>query len=147
MYSAGLVWGPIAKPRGRVFRRVLRCNLCGQTFTAPVPEGVGAKKYDETVPAMLAVLCSSKPHLENAAHPPLRYRHLAWLTDSYRHEVWTSGAQVFTNVHISQAKSKSHRHVVSYVGPMPSQGEQLMSTIQGPVNDIGTGPARKRLQS
>jgi transposase len=35
---------------------VLRCNLCGQTFTAPAPEGIGEKKYDETVVSMLAVL-------------------------------------------------------------------------------------------
>jgi len=27
----------------------LRCNLCGQVFTAEAPEGVGADKYDETV--------------------------------------------------------------------------------------------------
>jgi len=26
----------------------LRCNLCGEVFTAPSPEGVGEKKYDET---------------------------------------------------------------------------------------------------
>lgn len=35
---------------------VLRCNLCGQTFPAPAPEGIGEKKYDESVPSMLAVL-------------------------------------------------------------------------------------------
>lgn len=34
----------------------LRCNLCGETFVAEAPEGVGDKKYDATVPAMLAVL-------------------------------------------------------------------------------------------
>ena len=33
----------------------LRCNLCGQVFTAEPPEGVGPEKYDETV-AMVAQL-------------------------------------------------------------------------------------------
>jgi hypothetical protein len=26
----------------------LRCNLCGEVFTAPEPEGIGPEKYDET---------------------------------------------------------------------------------------------------
>jgi transposase len=34
----------------------LRCNLCGEVFTAPSPEGVGDEKYDETVAAMLVLL-------------------------------------------------------------------------------------------
>jgi transposase len=34
----------------------LRCNLCGEVFTAAAPEGVGAAKYDETAVAMIAVL-------------------------------------------------------------------------------------------
>jgi len=34
----------------------MRCNLCGEVFTAPPPEGVGSEKYDETVPAMVAQL-------------------------------------------------------------------------------------------
>ena len=34
----------------------LRCNLCGQGFTAEAPEGVGADKYDETVGSMVAQL-------------------------------------------------------------------------------------------
>ena len=34
----------------------LKCNLCGKIFNTPAPAGVGDKKYDETVPAMLAVL-------------------------------------------------------------------------------------------
>ena len=34
----------------------LRCNLCGEVFTAPAPEGVGGEKYDETTAAMIAVL-------------------------------------------------------------------------------------------
>jgi len=34
----------------------LRCNLCGDVFTAAVPEGVGEKKYDETAASMIALL-------------------------------------------------------------------------------------------
>jgi transposase len=34
----------------------LRCNACGQVFTAPEPEGVGPEKYDETALAMVAEL-------------------------------------------------------------------------------------------
>ena len=34
----------------------LRCNPCGEVFTARTPEGVGEKKYDETAGAMIAVL-------------------------------------------------------------------------------------------
>ncbi len=34
----------------------LRCNLCGEVFTARAPPGVGDKKYDETAAAMLALL-------------------------------------------------------------------------------------------
>jgi transposase len=34
----------------------LRCNLCGQIFTAPVPEESGKDKYDETAGAMVALL-------------------------------------------------------------------------------------------
>ena len=34
----------------------LRCSLCGQVFTAPEPEGIGAEKYDETAAAMIAQL-------------------------------------------------------------------------------------------
>jgi hypothetical protein len=33
-----------------------RCNLCGEVFTAPEPEGVGPEKYDETTAAMIALL-------------------------------------------------------------------------------------------
>lgn len=47
----------MAPIQAKVYKmEVLRCNLCGQTFTAPAPEGVGDKKYDETVVGMLAVL-------------------------------------------------------------------------------------------
>ena len=34
----------------------LRCNLCGDVFTAAPPEGVGEKKYDETAASMIAML-------------------------------------------------------------------------------------------
>jgi transposase len=34
----------------------LRCNLCGQVFTAPPPAGVGAAKYDQTAAAMVGLL-------------------------------------------------------------------------------------------
>ena len=34
----------------------MRCNACGQVFTAPEPEGVGPEKYNETAMAMIAEL-------------------------------------------------------------------------------------------
>lgn len=34
----------------------LRCNGCGEVFTAPSPEGAGTEKYDETAAAMVGVL-------------------------------------------------------------------------------------------
>jgi hypothetical protein len=34
----------------------LRCNLCGELFTAPAPEGVGESKYDETATSMVGLL-------------------------------------------------------------------------------------------
>src|SRR5579859_2083800 len=34
----------------------LRCNLCGEVFTALSPEGVGESKYDESATAMVGVL-------------------------------------------------------------------------------------------
>ena len=37
-------------------RERLRCNLCGEVFTAAAPEGVGEQKYDETATAMIALL-------------------------------------------------------------------------------------------
>ena len=33
----------------------LRCNLCGDVFTAAAPEEVGEKKYDETAASMMAL--------------------------------------------------------------------------------------------
>lgn len=32
----------------------LRCNACGQVFTAQAPEGIGEEKYDATAAAMIA---------------------------------------------------------------------------------------------
>ena len=37
-------------------RQQFRCNLCGKVFTAPMPEGVGPEKYDETAASMIAIL-------------------------------------------------------------------------------------------
>jgi transposase len=34
----------------------LRCNLCGEVYSADAPEGVGEDKYDETAAAMIALL-------------------------------------------------------------------------------------------
>lgn len=34
----------------------LRCNLCGEVFTATAPDGVGAEKYDPTAASMIALL-------------------------------------------------------------------------------------------
>jgi len=34
----------------------MRCNLCGEVFTAQPPENIGTQKYDETVGAMIAML-------------------------------------------------------------------------------------------
>jgi transposase len=33
-----------------------RCNLCGEVFTAPAPDGVGAVKYDATATSMVGLL-------------------------------------------------------------------------------------------
>jgi len=34
----------------------LRCNLCGEVFTAAAPEGIGEQKYDETAASMIGLL-------------------------------------------------------------------------------------------
>lgn len=34
----------------------LRCNLCGEVFTAPLPEEAGTEKYDESAGAMVGLL-------------------------------------------------------------------------------------------
>lgn len=45
---------PLAATRYELER--LRCNLCGEVFTAAAPEGVGAEKYDQSAAAMVALL-------------------------------------------------------------------------------------------
>jgi len=45
---------PLAATRYELER--LRCNLCGEVFTAPAPEGVAADKYDASAAAMVALL-------------------------------------------------------------------------------------------
>jgi len=43
--------------KATVYERTrLRCNLCGEVFTAQPPESIGTQKYDETVGAMIAML-------------------------------------------------------------------------------------------
>jgi hypothetical protein len=37
-------------------RERLRCNLCGEVYTAPPPEGMSEQKYDETAPTMVGML-------------------------------------------------------------------------------------------
>jgi transposase len=37
-------------------RERLRCNLCGEIYTAPPAEAMGEDKYEETVPAMVGML-------------------------------------------------------------------------------------------
>jgi transposase len=34
----------------------LRCNLCGEVFTAPAPVGVGTEKYDATATSMVGLV-------------------------------------------------------------------------------------------
>ncbi len=34
----------------------MRCNLCGNVYTAAVPPEAGAKKYDESAARMIALL-------------------------------------------------------------------------------------------
>jgi hypothetical protein len=47
----------VAPLSGKVFEcEELRCNLCGETFTAPAPEGVGEEKYDETATGMIGLV-------------------------------------------------------------------------------------------
>lgn len=37
-------------------RECVRCNLCGEVFTAEAPAEVGSEKYDESVASMIAIL-------------------------------------------------------------------------------------------
>jgi transposase len=47
----------LAPLSGKVYEcEELRCNLCGEVFTAEAPAGVGEQKYDETATAMIAEL-------------------------------------------------------------------------------------------
>ena len=47
----------VAPLKGTVYEmQRLRCNACGQVFTAPAPEGVGQQKYDETAAGLIALL-------------------------------------------------------------------------------------------
>ena len=42
---------------GTVYEReCVRCNLCGEVFTAEAPAEVGPEKYDESVSSMIAIL-------------------------------------------------------------------------------------------
>lgn len=42
---------------GKIYNmQKLRCNACGEVFTAPLPEEAGDKKYDETAGSMIAFL-------------------------------------------------------------------------------------------
>lgn len=50
------VWGQAPLQATVIELESLRCNLCGQVFRAPPPEGVGDKKYDETAASMIALL-------------------------------------------------------------------------------------------
>ena len=45
---------PLAATRYELER--LRCNLCGEVFTAEAPEGVGQQKYEQSATAMVALL-------------------------------------------------------------------------------------------
>jgi transposase len=46
-----------APVQGKVYElEKFRCNLCGKLFTAPAPEGVGERKYDETAASMIGCL-------------------------------------------------------------------------------------------
>jgi len=47
----------IAPLQAELFEREkLRCNLCGELFTAPLPEEAGQGKYDQSAGAMIALL-------------------------------------------------------------------------------------------
>jgi hypothetical protein len=47
----------MAPLQAKIFERQrLRCNLCGEVFTATAPKGVGTAKYDETAAAMIGLL-------------------------------------------------------------------------------------------
>jgi transposase len=46
-----------APVQGKIYElEKLRCNLCGQVFTADAPEGVGPERYDATAGSMIGLL-------------------------------------------------------------------------------------------
>lgn len=82
----------------RYEREKLRCNLCGEVFTAPFPDGVSLKKYDDSVAAMLAILKYGHgfPHKrietmqKNLGVP---------LSDSVQSELLKAGAELLKPLH------------------------------------------------
>ena len=52
----------------------LRCNLCGEVFTAPEPEGIGPEKYDETTAAMIALYFTGRQHAGENLRDVLQHR-------------------------------------------------------------------------
>ena len=63
----------------------LRCNLCGDVFTAAAPEGAGEKKYDETAASMIALLrYGSGVPVESAGRPGREPGHPAAGGDAVR---------------------------------------------------------------
>ena len=57
--SPGIVIRIVGSPplEGTIYEaEKLRCNLCGETFTAKLPEDIGEQKYDETAAAIIALL-------------------------------------------------------------------------------------------
>src|SRR5262247_4635448 len=50
-------------------QEVMRCNDCGKEYEAPLPEGVSAKRYDETADATIAIIKSglATPYNRSAA--------------------------------------------------------------------------------
>lgn len=96
----------------RYEREKLRCNLCGEIYTAPLPEGVSKRKYDDSVAAMLAILKYGHgfPHKrietmqKNLGVP---------LSDSVQSELLKAGAELLKPLHqelIEQAAQSALLH-------------------------------------
>jgi transposase len=96
----------------RYEREKLRCNLCGEIYTAPLPDGVSKKKYDDSVAAMLAILKYGHgfPHKrietmqKNLGVP---------LSDSVQSELLKAGAELLKPIHqhlINEAAQSSLLH-------------------------------------
>ena len=70
----------------------LRCNACGEVYTAEAPEGVGPERYDETAAAMIAQLkYGSGTPFYRLAHLE---RHLGILVAVKEEPLWrTEGSQ------------------------------------------------------